>query len=273
MRRCSSAGGVSLLSLVIISLALASAVHASVGISPDEALRAANASKVMWQLGGVSVKKDKLHVQILLEEREVAKLKFPPVFAERNASQLVAGTTFGTPVLKQKKEGLVYEIPILYDSFEVGRIKVNATNGQVILKKEKREGKKLKGGSPAGHAMGIVGTLLIAASQVYTLRRQKLLTLGSLRKWQRVHYYLGFIGAVLVLLHAGFPYDFKFSDLKKGSLGVLTTYLMLVVFASGLAGRFLKGRRLRRWQWAHTQLVGTMFIFILLHVVLSLGED
>jgi len=181
--------------------------------------------------------------------------------------------TFSDPVLKEKKEGLVYEVSVLYSGFEVGKIKIDASSGEVIVK-EKKERLKLKGGSPFGHLIGIAGTILILSSQFYSIRKLRILQHGSTGLWMRIHYYLGTAGTILVFIHAGFPYDFKFFELRKGSLGVLTTYMLAVVFVSGFLGKILQNRKyFKVWRKIHIQLVGALFILILVHSILGFGED
>ena len=168
----------------------------------------------------------------------------------------------------------MYEIPVLYHDFEVGKIRVDATSGTIILKEKREERLKIKGGSQLGHFFGITGTFLVLFSQAYSIRKLRIFQHGSTRLWMRVHYFLGTAGTILIFIHAGFPYDFKFFEVKKGSLGVLTTYMLAVVFASGFLGRILQNRKyFKVWRKIHIQLVGVLFILILIHSILGLGED
>jgi len=243
-------------------------------ISPEEALNNVISSKNLWEIGKVEMKKDKIEFQIMLYGKELTKLKFPRSIAEKIQSEkLMKNLTFSEPVLKEKKEGLIYEISVLYSGFEVGKIRIDASNGEIIVK-EKKEGLKLKGGSPYGHLIGIAGTIFILFSQFYSIRKLRILQYGSTGLWMRMHYYLGTAGTVLIFIHAGFPFDFRFFELRKGSLGVLTTYMLAVVFVSGFLGKILQNRKyFKLWRKIHIQLVGVLFILILIHSLLAFGED
>ncbi len=104
--------------------------------------------------------------------------------------------------------------------------------------------------------------------------------MGTVKAWLSLHVYLGLLGPLLVLLHAGFPFEFKYAELFKAGLAGLSTYLMLIVVASGFIGRYLyrrmdeRGRKLfRRWRSVHVPLVGVLFFVILLHIARTLLKD
>lgn len=88
-----------------------------------------------------------------------------------------------------------------------------------------------------GRYLGIPGTLLIAASMIYSLRKRHIIRRGNPVKLLRWHQYLAWTGAWLVLLHAGIHF--------RALLPWLAVGAMLVNVASGLVGRFLveRGRR------------------------------
>jgi len=255
--------------LMLIFLLLIPLVSAQ--IPQEEIFRKINHSKSQWEIGEVRIKEDKMEITLLINGSEFAKLKFPLQFAGEPAHRLLEGVTFGTPVLKYKKKEVVYEVPVIFEGFEVGKVKLTP-EGDIILKNKKKEGRKIKGGSPIGHLLGIVGLGLVALSQLYSVRKLRILS-GRLSLWRRFHYYLGIVGGLMIMIHTGFPYDFKFFDLKKGSLGVITTYIMLIVMLSGIAGRFLPGRHFGLWRKIHIQLIGTLFIMSFIHILLSLAED
>lgn len=87
-------------------------------------------------------------------------------------------------------------------------------------------------GSPGGHALGAVGYLLMLfAAFGYSWRKQpRRVGPGSTREWMRAHVVAGLLGPALVLLHTEFAF--------RGLAGV-TTWLALVVVASGVVGRYL----------------------------------
>jgi hypothetical protein len=87
-------------------------------------------------------------------------------------------------------------------------------------------------GGPAGHALGIVGfVLMLAAETLYTLRKRvRRLTMGSMRTWLQGHIVCGIVGPVLVMLHSAG----KLSGLA-GALTLLTGLMVL----SGFMGRYI----------------------------------
>ena len=249
-------------------------------LSPDKILEIANQSKKYWKIGDIREKKDKVEVQILMDSKEISKLKFPYFILNNiELEDAINSTKFETPILKEKKGRLIYEIPVIFNNLEVGKIIVDPYTGEIKSKGEKEEKPKekrvkLKGGSPLGHAIGILGTILIVFSQIYSIRRRDLISFGSKKSWLKLHFYFGILGAVLVLIHAGFPYEFKFLEIKKGSLGVLTAYLMIIVVSSGFVGKFLQNKRyFKAWRKLHAQLVTLLFALIFLHIILTFGED
>jgi hypothetical protein len=101
-----------------------------------------------------------------------------------------------------------------------------------------------------GYGLGILGLSLMTLQLLYTLRKRVawLRRFGGLKPWFQVHMGIGLLGPVAILLHCNF---------RIGAVNSRVALLsMLVVAASGLAGRFLYtqihaglyGRRLRlRW--------------------------
>ena len=91
-------------------------------------------------------------------------------------------------------------------------------------------------GSDLGFALGVTGTLMMAALLTYPLRKRLRLLrrAGDLRHWFRVHMFLGVAGPVLVMYH---------STLRASSLNAaVALYSMLLVAASGIVGRFIYTR-------------------------------
>jgi hypothetical protein len=85
-----------------------------------------------------------------------------------------------------------------------------------------------------GRYLGPVGTLLIVASFAYSLRKRKLVKAGSPKTLLQLHETLGWLGAWLVLVHAGIH--------VHALLPWLATVAMLVVVASGFVGKLLVRR-------------------------------
>jgi hypothetical protein len=66
-----------------------------------------------------------------------------------------------------------------------------------------------RSGSPAGHAMGVIGmTLMLATETLYSLRkRAKRVHFGRLHDWLSVHIFMGIFGPYLVLLHTAWAFN------------------------------------------------------------------
>jgi len=79
--------------------------------------------------------------------------------------------------------------------------------------------------------MGIIGTLLMISTELlYSLRKERRFTYGSLRTWLRIHIFTGLAGPALVLWHS----DFRFNGLA-GTI----TYFLIIVVISGIIGRYI----------------------------------
>ncbi|MCZ7392578.1 MAG: hypothetical protein ABOK23_00570 [Candidatus Methanoperedens sp.] len=94
---------------------------------------------------------------------------------------------------------------------------------------------------------------------------------GSIKTWLDLHTYFGLFGLLLVLLHAGLPFQFRYADIFNA--GTLSTYLIIIVVVSGFIGRYLyrlmdkKGKRLfKYWRDIHIPLVGVLFLTIAIHI-------
>jgi hypothetical protein len=88
-------------------------------------------------------------------------------------------------------------------------------------------------GSNPGYYMGLVGSIFMALLLLYPLRKRVgfLERAGVLRRWFKLHMFLGIVGPALVIYH---------STLKVGSLNAAVAfYSMLVVAGSGIIGRFI----------------------------------
>ena len=62
------------------------------------------------------------------------------------------------------------------------------------------------------------------------------MNIGSIKAWLNLHTYFGLIGFLLVMLHAGFPFQFRYSAFNAGTV---STYLMIIAVISGFIGRYL----------------------------------
>jgi hypothetical protein len=88
------------------------------------------------------------------------------------------------------------------------------------------------GGHPFGHALGILGTvLMIMTETLYSMRkRSRLINFGRMRHWLSFHIFTGIVGPALVLMHTGLAF--------RGLAG-LTMLLTILVVASGFLGRYI----------------------------------
>lgn len=88
------------------------------------------------------------------------------------------------------------------------------------------------GGHPFGHLLGILGAVLMLATEVlYSARKRwHVLAFGQVRHWLSFHIFTGIVGPALVLMHTGFEF--------RGLAG-LTALLTGLVVASGFIGRYI----------------------------------
>ncbi len=82
-----------------------------------------------------------------------------------------------------------------------------------------------------GRYCGIAGSALLLVSFLYSLRKRKLLLAGSPKGLLKVHETLGWVGALVLLVHGGIHF--------YALIPWLAMLAMLIVVASGLTGRFL----------------------------------
>ena len=88
------------------------------------------------------------------------------------------------------------------------------------------------GGHPFGHALGILGALLMLMTEVlYSARKRwRIFTFGRMRHWLSFHIFTGIVGPTLVLMHTGLAF--------RGLAG-LTMFLTALVVVSGFLGRYI----------------------------------
>lgn len=85
------------------------------------------------------------------------------------------------------------------------------------------------GGSPAGVAYGVLGTLSILVLLYFGVRKRSYRsTFGTLEAWLQSHIYLGLLAGVLILFHTGFRFQDK--------VAVSAFAVLLVVVVSGVWG-------------------------------------
>ena len=82
-----------------------------------------------------------------------------------------------------------------------------------------------------GRYLGPVGMAFILLSFVYSLRKRKIISTGSPKKYLMAHEYLAWAGSVMILVHAGIHFNAR--------LPWLATYMLLITVASGLVGKYL----------------------------------
>lgn len=83
-----------------------------------------------------------------------------------------------------------------------------------------------------GHSIGVVGFILMLSTEIlYSLRkRSRRAFWGPLSEWLSLHVFTGLVGPYMVMLHTAW---------KFGGLAGIVTWMMLVVVASGVLGRYL----------------------------------
>jgi hypothetical protein len=88
------------------------------------------------------------------------------------------------------------------------------------------------GGHPFGHALGILGTILMVMTEVlYSARKRwHVFRFGQVRHWLSFHIFTGIVGPTLVLTHTALEF--------RGLAGV-TMGLTALVVASGFLGRYI----------------------------------
>jgi hypothetical protein len=99
-----------------------------------------------------------------------------------------------------------------------------------------------------GRYLGIPGVLLILASFGHSLRKRGIIKSDNPVRLLRLHEWLAWTGATLVLVHAGIHFN--------AVLGWLAAAAMVVNVVSGLTGKYLVQRSQRWLKQARTDLQG-----------------
>jgi len=89
-----------------------------------------------------------------------------------------------------------------------------------------------------GRYLGIPGTILILLSFFYSMRKRKLIHSGNPKTLLQLHEVLTWVGALMILVHAGVH--------VYAILPWLALLAMLVTLASGMTGQYLLGRSRRQ---------------------------
>jgi hypothetical protein len=82
-----------------------------------------------------------------------------------------------------------------------------------------------------GRQLGYWGSALILLSLLHSARKRKAFTLSRTQSFLRLHEFLAWLGATMVLVHGGIHFD--------ALLPWLALIAMLITGASGLTGKFL----------------------------------
>ncbi|WPL11500.1 hypothetical protein [Thiorhodovibrio litoralis] len=89
-----------------------------------------------------------------------------------------------------------------------------------------------------GRYLGIPGTILILLSFFYSMRKRKLIEFGKPKGLLRLHEVLTWLGALMIMVHAGIH--------VYAILPWLALLAMLVTLASGMTGKYLLDRSRRQ---------------------------
>lgn len=147
-----------------------------------------------------------------------------------------------------------------------------------------------------GRYLGISGTIIILSSFIYSLRKRKIISIGSPKRLLQNHELFGWSGSLMILVHGGIHFN--------AIIPWLALFSMVVVVASGLTGKYLlkqaKERlkvkeselkaknlsveeiekellynslvvdRMQKWRKIHMPLTMIFAAFALLHIIITL---
>lgn len=134
-----------------------------------------------------------------------------------------------------------------------------------------------QGGTDYGLLLGYVGLSLTIVAQAYTVVKrigvpEYIRKLGGAGLWLNIHIVVSLVGFFAILIHAGFPFQFRSSNLWSHGYAALATWLLLVTTISGVFGRYLYRhlpafkRAFAIWKPAHLVVTALFFLFALVHV-------
>lgn len=150
--------------------------------------------------------------------------------------------------------------------------------------------RRLSGGSWLGYRLSYYGTLLLVSSMFYSVVKRldpkHSRTLGGNRLWLQIHIILAVTGSLLILIHAGLPFSFRYYDpfryirlLRGGAAGLvgfagLATWFIPLALLSGFIGRYLYKRMgtdlkqwFRYWHSLHIIITAGLYITGIIHLV------
>ena len=147
-----------------------------------------------------------------------------------------------------------------------------------------------------GRYLGIAGSLIILSSFVYSLRKRKIISVGTPKRLLQNHELFGWGGALMIIVHGGIHFN--------AIIPWLALFAMIVVVASGLTGKYilkqakesLKGKEadlksknfskeeiekellysgllvdtMQKWRKIHMPLTMIFAAFALLHIIITL---
>ena len=139
-----------------------------------------------------------------------------------------------------------------------------------------------QGGTYYGLLLAYVGLSLTVVAEAYTVVKrigipEYIRKLGGAGLWLNIHIVLSLVGFFAILIHAGFPFQFRSSNLFAKSYAALATWLLLVTTISGVFGRYLHRhlpafkRAFSIWKPTHLVVTALFFVFALLHVWVVTG--
>ena len=134
-----------------------------------------------------------------------------------------------------------------------------------------------QGGTDYGLLLAYIGLSLTVVAQGYTVVKrigvpEYIRKLGGAGLWLNIHIVISLIGFFAILIHAGFPFQFRTSNLWSNGFAALATWLLLITTISGVFGRYLYRHlpALRRafaiWKPTHLVVTALFFLFALVHV-------
>ncbi len=82
-----------------------------------------------------------------------------------------------------------------------------------------------------GRYFGIIGSVLIIVSFLYSMKKRKMIMWGSPKILLQSHELMGWIGALMILIHGGIHFN--------AVIPWLTLLFMLIVVGSGITGKYL----------------------------------
>ena len=134
-----------------------------------------------------------------------------------------------------------------------------------------------QGGTDYGLLLAYVGLSLTVVAQAYTVVKrigvpEYIRKLGGAGLWLNIHIVVSLVGFFAILIHAGFPFQFRTSNLWSHGFAALATWLLLITTISGVFGRYLYRhlpalkRAFAVWKPTHLVVTALFFLFALVHV-------